>query len=228
MKPPPAAAALPRDPATAAPRRSGLHRLRGAVLALALAGTLPLACADAVDSLRAFVRDVKSGRAEFTQTVTAPDGGRTKLSRGSFEFLRPNRFRFVYTKPFEQTLVADGAKVWIYDADLDQASSRKLEQALGGTPAALLAGGDLERDFALQAQAAEGGLDWVQATPRHADTGFKSVRVGFQGAQLAAIEIVDSFGQRSRLDFKGFVANVPLAPEAFRFVPPPGADVIEQ
>lgn len=197
-------------------------------LALVLLAALPLAHADAVERLRSFVRDVKSGRAEFTQTVTAPEGGRSKLSQGSFEFLRPNRFRFVYRKPFEQTLVADGAKVWLYDADLDQASSRKLEQALGGTPAALLAGGDLERDFALQAEGEQGGLDWVQATPRSADTGFRRVRVGFRGAQLAAIEIVDSFGQRSRLDFSGFVANVPLAPQDFHFVPPAGADVVEQ
>ncbi|HNT37746.1 MAG TPA: outer membrane lipoprotein chaperone LolA [Rubrivivax sp.] len=195
--------------------------------ALALALCLP-ARADAVDTLRAFVRDVSSGRAEFTQTVTAVDGLRQKRSRGNFEFLRPNRFRFVYAAPFEQTLVADGSKVWIYDADLNQASSRKLAQALSGTPAALLAGGDLERDFALQAESSQGGLDWVLATPRTADTGFKSVRVGFKGAEPAAIEIVDSFGQRSRLDFSGFVANVPLAPESFRFVPPPGADLIEQ
>lgn len=203
-------------------------RLLGALLlAAGLAAALP-ARADALQSFSAFVREVKSGRAAFTQTVTSADGARSKLSRGSFEFLRPNRFRFVYTQPFEQTLVADGSKVWIYDADLNQASSRKLAQALSGTPAALLAGGDLERDFALQAESSQGGLDWVLATPRTADTGFKSVRVGFKGAEPAAIEIVDSFGQRSRLDFSGFVANVALTPDSFRFVPPAGADLIEQ
>lgn len=195
--------------------------------ALALALCLP-ARADAVDTLRAFVRDVSSGRAEFTQTVTAVDGLRQKRSRGNFEFLRPNRFRFVYAAPFEQTLVADGSKVWIYDPDLNQASSRKLAQALGATPAALLAGGELERDFVLQPQGLQGGLDWVLATPRAAEPAFKSVRVGFRGTELAAIEIVDSFGQRSRLDFSGFVANVALTPESFRFVPPAGADLIEQ
>lgn len=195
-----------------------------ALLSVASAG----AHAGALEALRGFVSEVKSGRADFTQTVTAADGGRTKVSRGSFEFMRPNRFRFDYRQPFEQSIVADGEKVWIYDADLNQASSRRLAQALGSTPAALLAGGDLERDFALQEEGSEGGLDWVRASPRAADTGIRQLRVGFRNQSLAAIEIVDSFGQRSRLDFTDLRANVALAPETFRFVPPAGADVIEQ
>ncbi|HNU10020.1 MAG TPA: outer membrane lipoprotein chaperone LolA [Rubrivivax sp.] len=199
------------------------------VLTVLLALLTSLAArADALDALRAFARDVKSARAEFTQTVTAADGVRTKVSRGSFEFLRPNRFRFIYRQPFEQSIVADGSKVWIYDVELNQASSRKLAQALGATPAALLAGGDLEHDFVLQDQGAKDGLDWLLATPRSADTGIRSLRVGFKGDLLAALEIVDGFGQRSRLDFSGLVPNVAIAPESFRFVPPPGTDVIEQ
>lgn len=192
-----------------------------------LAATL-VAHADAVDTLREFVRDVKSGRADFTQTVTAVDGGRQKVSRGSFEFLRPNRFRFVYTRPFEQTIVADGQKVWIYDADLNQASSRKLAQALGSTPAALLAGGNLEQDFVLSAQPSQDGLEWALATPKVAEGSFKSLRVGFKGKELAAVEVIDNFGQRSLLQFGAFSANAAIGPERFRFVPPAGADVIEQ
>ena len=198
------------------------------LLGAALLAGLGAARADAVDTLRDFVRDVKSGRAGFTQTVTAADGARQKVSRGQFEFQRPNRFRFVYTKPFEQTIVADGQKVWIYDADLNQASSRKLAQALGSTPAALLAGSSLDQDFTLSAQPSKDGLDWVLATPKVAEGSFKSLRVGFKGSVLAAIEIVDNFGQRSLLQFADFSANVALPPETFRFVPPAGADVIEQ
>ena len=103
-----------------------------------IAGT---AHADAVDALRDFVRDAKSGKATFTQTVTSPDGARKKVSSGHFEFLRPNRFRFVYSKPFEQQIVADGVKVWIYDVDLNQASSRKIGAVLGSTPAAFFDAG---------------------------------------------------------------------------------------
>lgn len=184
--------------------------------------------ADAVDTLREFVRDVKSGKAGFTQTVTSPDGARKKTSSGSFEFQRPNRFRFAYTKPFEQLIVGDGQKVWIFDADLNQVSSRRIGQALGATPAALLAGGSLDNDFTLAAQPSSGGLDWALATPKARDGQFQSMKIGFKGKELAAVEIVDSFGQRSLLQFGGFAANVVIAPEQFRFTLPAGADLIEQ
>lgn len=190
--------------------------------------TAGFAHADAVDALRDFARDVKSGKANFTQTVTSPDGKRKKVSSGSFEFERPNRFRFAYAKPFEQTIVADGQKVWIFDADLNQASSRKLADALGATPAALLAGANIDHDFTLKAQPSEGGVDWVQAAPKQAESTIQSLKLGFRGKELAAMEIVDGFGQRSRLDFSAVQANVPLAAERFQFKLPAGADLIEQ
>ena len=201
-----------------------------ALIALALSGFA--ARADAVDTLKDFIRDVKSGRAEFTQTVTSPDGAKKKTSSGSFEFARPNRFRFAYAKPFEQLIVADGQKVWIFDTDLNQASSRKFSSALGATPAALLAGGSLDKDFDLAPvaakDAAKDGLAWVQATPKAKDGAFKSVRVGFRAKELAAVEIIDAFDQRSLLQFSQWEANPVLAAERFRFVPPKGADIIEQ
>ena len=184
--------------------------------------------ADAVDTLKEFVRDVKTGRAAFTQTVTSPDGVKKKTSSGSFEFSRPNRFRFAYSKPFEQLIIADGQKVWIFDTDLNQVSSRKFSSALGSTPAALLAGGSLDKDFDLSALPANDGIDWAQATPKAKDGAFQSVRIGFRGKELAAIEILDSFGQRSLLQFSQLSANVALPAQTFRFTPPPGADVIEQ
>lgn len=194
-------------------------------LALCAAG---LAHADAVDALREFGSNVKSGKANFTQTVTSPDGKRKKVSSGSFEFQRPNQFRFAYAKPFEQTIVADGHKVWIYDADLNQASSRKLTDALGATPAALLAGTNLERDFTLKALPSEGGVDWAQAIAKQSESTVQSLKLGFKGKELAAMEIVDGFGQRSRLDFSAVQANVPVAAERFQFKLPAGADLIEQ
>lgn len=196
--------------------------------AFALAALACAARADAVDTLRAFVRDVQSGSADFTQTVTSPDGARTKTSSGSFEFARPNRFRFEYKKPFEQVIVADGEKVWIYDRDLNQVSSRKLSQAIGATPAALLAGGDLDKDFVLEALPDREGLAWVEATPRADGGTLQSVRVGFRGKELAAIEIRDAFGQTSLLRFGKMTTNQPPSASRFQFTIPPGADVIEQ
>lgn len=199
------------------------------LLAFALLSFAALAArADAVEALRSFVRDVKTGTASFTQTVTSPDGVKKKTSSGSFEFSRPNRFRFAYAKPFEQLIVADGQKVWIYDADLNQASSRKFSQALGATPAALLAGGSLEKDFELSNLPDHDGMVWAQALPKSKDGGFQSLKVGFRATQLAAIEITDGFGQRSQLSFSAFTANPALPGDRFKFVLPAGADLIEQ
>jgi len=201
-----------------------------AALCLALLLAANGARADAVEALREFAREAKSGRASFTQVVTSPDGAKKKTSSGSFDFARPNRFRFAYTKPFEQLIVADGQKVWIYDADLQQASVRSMDKALGATPAALLAGSSLEQDFELRALPSAQGLEWVEALPRDKGEGaqLRSLKVGFQGKALAAIELVDGFGQRSLLSFSGLTTNVAHAPEAFRFVPPKGVDVLGQ
>jgi outer membrane lipoprotein carrier protein len=184
--------------------------------------------ADAVDTLKDFVNNVKTGHARFTQTVTSPDGAKKKTSSGTFDFARPNRFRFAYAKPYEQLIVADGQKVWIHDLDLNQVSVRKFSQALGATPAALLAGGSLDKDFNLSPLPAKDGLEWAQAVPKAKDGAFQSVRIGFKGRDLSAVEITDSFGQRSLLQFTEFKPNAPVAQELFKFTAPPGADVIEQ
>ena len=217
-----------RGPAPEARARLTLVRLALALPALAVLSWPTPARANPVEALRAFVREATSGRAAFAQTVTSPDGTRRRTSSGTLEFQRPGRFRFQYAKPFEQLIVADGTRVWIHDPELSQATSRPLAQALGQTPAAILAGGDLERDFELSALPAEGGLQWVQALPRAKDGPVQSLRVGFRGPELAVLELRDSFGQRSRLELRELRLNVPVAPAAFRFTPPPGTDVIEQ
>ena len=186
--------------------------------------------ADAVDALREFTRDVKSGRTTFTQVVTSADNAKKKSSSGSFEFARPNRFRFAYAKPYEQVIVGDGESVWLYDVDLQQVTVRAMDQALGATPAALLAGANVEKDFELKVQQSAQGLDWVQATPRIKGeaASFQSLRVGFKGKALSAIELVDNFGQRSLLTFGEVATNVAPAAETFRFTPPKGVEVLKQ
>jgi outer membrane lipoprotein carrier protein len=192
---------------------------------VALAGAS--AFATPTDDLRDFVRNVKSGKSTFTQTVFQPNG-KQKVSNGSFEFSRPNRFRFVYEKPYAQTVVGDGTKVWIYDPDLNQASSRKTGDALANTPAALIVSNDIDQVFTLADQPAKDGLDWVVATPKQAEGTVRSLRVGFKGHALAQLEIDDSFGQRSVIVFNAFEPNAKLPADTFVFTPPKGADVAEQ
>ena len=197
----------------------------------ALFAAVALSCASAfataTDELRDFVKTVKSGKSTFTQTVTAPNG-KQKVSNGSFEFSRPNRFRFVYEKPYAQTVVGDGTKVWIYDPDLNQASSRKTGDALANTPAALIVSNDIDKVFTLADQPSKDGLDWVLATPKQAEGTVRSLKVGFRNHALAQLEIDDSFGQKSMIVFNAFEANAKLPSDTFVFVPPKGADVAEQ
>ena len=202
------------------------------------------ACANGLESLETFVKTVGSGRAEFTQVVTSPakegQAARSKTSSGTFEFSRPNRFRFNYKKPFEQSIVADGQTLWLYDADLNQVTARKQAAALGSTPAALIAAAPdlraLQADFSLAAAPEKDGLQWVVATPKAKDGQLQAVRVGFRAGEkpaeksteLAALEILDSFGQRSMLSFSKVEVNPALPRDTFQFVTPKGADVIRQ
>lgn len=200
--------------------------------------------ATGLNSLELFVKNVKTGRADFSQVVTSPakadQAPRVKTSTGQFEFARPNRFRFTYTKPFEQTIVADGQTLWLYDVDLNQVTARKQAAVLGSTPAALIASAAdlhaLQADFVLADAPDKDGLQWVTATPKAKEGQLQSVRVGFRVAgdagaptsTLEVLEILDSFGQRSVLTFKQFQANLALPTVTFVFKPPVGADVIRQ
>lgn len=203
----------------------GVARL---LCAVALAGAAAAVQAGAVEQLRQFVAQVKSGQARFEQTVTTPDGARRKSSSGTFEFARPDRFRFDYAKPYPQLVVSDGTQVWMHDPDLNQVSVRPFDRSLGATPAALLAGATLERDFDLAELPARDGLEWARATPKVADGAFQWMALGFRAGTLAAAEILDRFGQRTVLRLEGFQANPVLAAERFRFAPPPGAEVVPQ
>jgi len=191
-------------------------------------------------SLEKFLSETRSGRADFVQIVTSParagEAPRVKKSTGTFEFSRPNRFRFFYQKPFEQTIVADGETLWLYDVDLNQVTARKLAQVLNGTPAAVIAAAadlkGLQADFTLSGLPEKSGLQWVMATPKGRDGQVKNISVGFritaQGSALASLDILDSFGQRSVMTFSRFEANPTFSASHFQFKPPAGADVLRQ
>ncbi len=214
-------------------RRQVVMGLGGAVLCAAMP-----ALADGLDALTQFMRQARSGRAQFSQSVTSPSKvgqpPRIKTSSGSFEFQRPGKFRFDYRKPFVQTLVADGQTLWLHDVDLNQVTARKQAQVLGSTPAALLtAASDLEAlkaDFVFKAEPDRDGLQWVSATPKAAEGQIRTVMVGLRvtekGPELAVMDVQDSLGQRSVLTFSAFELNPALTAQAFVFRVPPGVDVI--
>jgi outer membrane lipoprotein carrier protein len=194
--------------------------------------------ANGLDSLEQFMRQAKTGRAQFTQVVTAPakagQTARSKTSTGLFEFDRPGRFVFNYQKPFMQMLVADGQTLWMYDADLNQVTARKQAQVLGSTPAAILTSASdlkaLQADFIFQAEPDKDGLQWLRATPKvkegQVQTVFAAFRDTDKGPALAVLEVQDSFGQRSVLTFTAYESNPALAANHFQFKPPAGADVL--
>jgi len=202
-----------------------------------LLGTMSVAVwADGLQSLEHFMRTAQAGQSSFTQTVTAPakEGQqvRPKVSAGQFQFQRPGQFKFIYTKPFEQTIVADGKTVWLYDVDLNQVTQRAQAQALGSTPAAILASANdlsgLKKDFTLSVVPDADGLQWVEAIPKAADGQLVSVRVGFNGEALAALDILDGFGQRSLIHFEQLQVLPSLPANTFKFEIPDSADILQQ
>jgi outer membrane lipoprotein carrier protein len=181
-----------------------------------------------VEDLKSLLQQTTTAKARFAQMVLDKNMKQLQQATGTMQFSRPGKFRWEYDKPYEQTIVGDGTRVWIYDKDLNQVTVRKLDQALGSSPAALLAGSDIDKSYALKAAGAQDGLDWIEAVPRSRDTTFEKVRLGFGKTGLEAMELRDQFGQITVIKFSAIERNAKLAPEAFRFTPPKGADVISE
>ena len=203
-------------------------RVRGLLLSLAIL-TLSAGGARAagLEALRNFIAATTTAQGEFQQKVYDRKQKLTQESSGTLAFSRPGKFRWTYAKPYAQLIVGDGSKVWVYDEDLNQATVRRLDRALGSTPAALLAGSnDFEQAFKLSEQGQKGGLDWVEAVPRDKESNFETIRMGFGFSGLEIMELADSFGQTTVLKFTALRRNPKLNAALFTFVPPKGADVI--
>ena len=189
-------------------------------------GFLTPAWASGLGQLKSFLETNRSARGVFTQTVIAKSGRKPQESAGIFALQRPGKFRWSYEKPYKQLLVSDGSKLWSYDPDLNQVAVKKLGTAFGSSPAALLAGKDLDKHFELKEGTAADGIEFVEATPKGGDASFERVKIGFAANQPVSMEIHDSFGQVTVLRFTGFEANPALPAALFRFVAPAGADVV--
>ena len=196
------------------------------LFALCGSGFFTPAQASGLDQLKSFLESNRSARGVFTQSVVAKSGRKPQQSAGIFALQRPGKFRWSYEKPYKQLLVSDGNKLWSYDPDLNQVAVKKIGTAFGASPAALLAGQDLDKHFELKEGAAADGLDFVEATPRGGDASFERVKIGFAANRPVSMEIHDSFGQVTVLRFTQFEPNPALPASLFRFVAPAGADVV--
>jgi outer membrane lipoprotein carrier protein len=199
-----------------------------AAAALAIGGS---ASAAALDQFKSFVAGTKSARGEFVQTQVRKTtaGKAAPPSTGTFVFARPGKFIWTYQKPYEQVLQADGDTLYLYDKDLNQVTTRKLGNALGSSPAAILFGSnDLEKNFTLAEAGARDGLEWLTATPKTKDTTFEQIGIGLKDGVPQAMELKDNFGQTTMLKFTSFQRNPSLGAQAFRFEVPKGAEVSNQ
>ena len=205
------------------------HFIVACALALPLVFNASLSHAGGVDRLKAFIAGAKTAEADFSQTVSDKTGRVTQQASGRMAFARPGKFRWDYTAPYEQVIVGDGVKLWLYDADLEQVTVKSLGDVIAGTPAALLAGDNsIEKYFSLENAGEAGGLEWLEATPKNKDTSFERIRMGFKGDVLVQMELDDFFGQRTALKLSRFVRNPTIAPSRFTLTPPKGADVIDE
>ena len=208
--------------------RSIRRAVRACACCCALA-VAPLVGASGLDQLHAFLEGTQSAQGSFRQNVVNKDRRTTQATSGTFAFQRPGKFRWTYEKPFDQLIIGDGEKVWVFDRDLNQVIVRKLDAALGATPAALLAGdNELEKNFTLVAGGAAEGIEYVDATPKSSESQFTRIRLGFVDNLPRRMELTDAFGQSTELTFSDIRRNPKVAADTFVFTPPKGADVVGQ
>ena len=185
--------------------------------------------APTVEDLKSLLRQTTTARAHFAQIVLDSNMKTLQQATGTMQFSRPDKFRWEYDKPYEQLIVGDGTRVWLYDKDLNQVTVRRFDRALGSSPAALLAGSsEIDKDYNVTGMSSRDGLDWLEAVPRTRDTAFERILLGFGKSGLEAMELRDQFGQITVIRFSTIERNAKLAPELFRFTPPKGVDVISE
>jgi len=204
-------------------------RVAAAVL-LTMLAHVTLAASDPAagkQKVEGFLQGLQSLQAQFKQILTDRNGLNVEEASGTLAIRRPDRFRWDYREPNEQVIVADGSRIWLYDADLEQVTVRKLDATLSATPAMLLSGqGALQDNFTVTQTTQEAGVFWVRMQPKRDDTDFKWVRLGFDGATLKFMQLADKLGQTTHLEFSQLERNPALDPSRFTFSVPPGADVI--
>jgi outer membrane lipoprotein carrier protein len=174
-----------------------------------------------------YIAGLATWSADFTQTIADDSGKVLRRAAGKLYLQRPGKFRWDYSEPSEQLVLADGKQIWFYDKDLAQANVRDMDATLASTPAVLLSGGGpVSTQFDITALPPSGGLEWYQLIPKHTDTDFQLVRIGFAKGELASMFLADKLNQVTQLTFTHQSRNAKFAADLFSFTPPSGVDVI--
>jgi outer membrane lipoprotein carrier protein len=189
--------------------------------------SVPASLASPTTEVEKYLSGLASWSADFKQTIDDGHGKVVRSAAGKLSLQKPGKFRWDYTEPSEQVILADGREIWFYDKDLQQANVRDMDASLANTPAVLLSGGGpLSSQFDVTALPPSDGLEWYQLIPKHPDTDFQLVRIGFRNGDLATMFLADKLNQVTQLTFSNAKRNAKFAPDLFTFVPPPGVDVI--
>lgn len=224
-----AAEAPPPRPSSASAPASGATPAAAAASASATARrSAPLSAADlaALARVERAVAQLASVRAEFVQELVDPRTQAVQRAEGTLSLQKPGRFRWDYSQP-RQLIVSDGTKLWLYDPDLEQVTVRRVRDTLSQTPAMLLSGQSRIRDeFEVRDAGSADGLDWVRLLPKSPDADFRELRLAFTGDALRRMEFEDKLNQLTRITLSRIERNARLDAALFRFVPPPGVDVI--
>jgi outer membrane lipoprotein carrier protein len=199
-----------------------------ATLALVAALALTGRClATAADEVEKYLAGLATWSADFTQTIEDGNGKVLRSAAGKLYLQRPGKFRWDYSEPSQQMVLADGRQIWFYDKDLAQANVRDMDSTLASTPASLLSGGGpVGSQFDITALPSTGGLQWYQLVPKHPDTDFQLLRIGFDKGEPKSMFLADKLGQVTQLTFTHPTRNAKFPPGLFSFSPPPGVDVI--
>ena len=177
-------------------------------------------------TLQAFLDGVQSLTADFKQEVWNADHELLQTESGSLALKRPNRFRWTYVEPTELIVVADGAKLSIYDVELEQVTVAPFD-SVGTSPAMLLSGDrNVREQFEVVDAYHEDGLDWVKLEPLAGGSDFASVLIGFDGTAPKRLELVDGLNEVTRIELDNLDVNPELADDVFNLEVPDGVDVL--
>jgi outer membrane lipoprotein carrier protein len=203
------------------------HTLIASLLGSLALLSVPAALASPTTEVEKYLNGLASWSADFKQTIDDGHGKVVRSAAGKLSLQKPGKFRWDYSEPSEQVILANGKEIWFYDKDLQQANVRDMDASLANTPAVLLSGGGpLSSQFDVTALPPSDGLEWYQLLPKHPDTDFQLVRIGFRNGELATMFLADKVNQVTQLNFSNSKRNAKFAPDLFTFVPPPGVDVI--